>query len=375
MSEKAERNPIDLQTQRPALAKMLERCAQGTLPNSIHQPARKAHRRFGGLGVGYHVLSMRISEFGSAGSRLAKLRRAAQRPYPFHWELGFAALVLLAWQLVGFRSKATSLTRLPRTPDPEPRITSLDRRRAIRHPPRIGSRAQPPSPVGLRKPSCPSPIWFLGRSTFASAGPLPATANDLRPVLSAGVFRDLAYLTAPPRWIPEIGLGQAPSQAESSNTLGALVQNSTAAAASQHFGIALFVACGSLWAFPYSRLALATMAYPVFVFTVIVGTGNHYVLDCVVGAAAFRTRHNRRAAAPPPIPRRAVTGYADGGRRDQQHWRLPRLAWAILSLGSPATAFWTSTAPGLLALLFGLAVLSRPCDAASAFSSSEVGPA
>ena len=354
---------------------MLERCAQGTLPNSIHQPARKAHRRFGGLGVGYHVLSMRISEFGSAGSRLAKLRRAAQRPYPFHWELGFAALVLLAWQLVRIPIEgdvADSVAHAHQILDLESRL-SIDVEPSVI---RLGSdpglnRLLQWAYANLHVPVL---FGFLAAARLRAPDRYPRLRTIYVLSFLPAFFVIWRYPTAPPRWIPEIGLGQAPSQAELSNTLGALVQNSTAAAASQHFGIALFVACGSLWAFPYSRLALATMAYPVFVFTVIVGTGNHYVLDCVVGAAAFGLAttaalplHRRSRVVPLPATQTVDAAINSIG--------VASLAWAIFSLGSPATAFWTSTAPGLLALLFGLAVLSRPWNAASAFSSSEVGPA
>lgn len=94
------------------------------------------------------------------------------------------------------------------------------------------------------------------------------------------------YPLAPPHWLPELGLGMPPSDTELA-TSGALFHNSTAAAASQHFGFAAFVAAASIWLFPRSRFAWSTIAYPVLVFFVIVGTGNHYLLDCVVGVLTF----------------------------------------------------------------------------------------
>lgn len=39
--------------------------------------------------------------------------------------------------------------------------------------------------------------------------------------------------------------------------------------------------------FLISLLPIALLAYPVFMFVVIVGTGNHFVLDAIAGAAAF----------------------------------------------------------------------------------------
>ena len=95
------------------------------------------------------------------------------------------------------------------------------------------------------------------------------------------------YPLAPPHWLPEFGFGAPPTDAELTSTTGALFHNTTAAAASQHFGFALFVAAASIWLFPRSPLAWATIAYPVLVFVVIVGTGNHYVLDCIVGTLTF----------------------------------------------------------------------------------------
>jgi hypothetical protein len=92
---------------------------------------------------------------------------------------------------------------------------------------------------------------------------------------------------APPRWLPELGSAGPPAQHELTATTTELVQNSTAAITSQHFGYAFLVAAGSLWLWPHSWLARATVLYPAFVFVVILGTANHYVLDCVIGALAF----------------------------------------------------------------------------------------
>jgi len=94
------------------------------------------------------------------------------------------------------------------------------------------------------------------------------------------------YPLAPPHWLPGLGLGGAPTEAELAAG-GALFHNSTAAAASQHFGFAVFVAAASIWLFPRALLAWSTLAYPALAFVVILGTGNHYVLDCVVGALTF----------------------------------------------------------------------------------------
>jgi PAP2 superfamily len=95
------------------------------------------------------------------------------------------------------------------------------------------------------------------------------------------------YPLAPPRWLPELGLGRPPAEPELAGSTATLFHNETAAAASQHFGFALFLAVASIWLFPRSRLAWATLAYPALVFTVVVGTGNHYLVDCLVGSLTF----------------------------------------------------------------------------------------
>ena len=92
---------------------------------------------------------------------------------------------------------------------------------------------------------------------------------------------------APPRWLPELGSAGPPTDHELTATTSELLQNSTAAITSQHFGYAFLIAAGSLWLWPHSRLARATLIYPAFVFVVILGTANHYVLDCVIGAMTF----------------------------------------------------------------------------------------
>jgi hypothetical protein len=51
-----------------------------------------------------------------------------------------------------------------------------------------------------------------------------------------------------------------------------------------HFGIPLLMAVAALWIRPRAPLSWLMVAYPAVVFFVILGTGNHYVLDALVGA-------------------------------------------------------------------------------------------
>lgn len=108
---------------------------------------------------------------------------------------------------------------------------------------------------------------------------------------------------APPRWLPELGSAGPPTDAQLTGTTSELLQNSTAAIASQHFGYAFLIAAGSLWLWPRSPLARALALYPVFVFVVVVATANHYVLDCVIGAATIAFGAAVTAAIAKGLPR------------------------------------------------------------------------
>jgi hypothetical protein len=113
---------------------------------------------------------------------------------------------------------------------------------------------------------------------------------------------------APPRWLPELGSAGPPSDAELTATTTELMQNSTAAIASQHFGYALLIAAGSLWLWPGSRLARAVVLYPGFVFVVVLVTANHYVLDCAIGAGTIGLGALAAGAIARGIPRPRLQG-------------------------------------------------------------------
>jgi hypothetical protein len=111
---------------------------------------------------------------------------------------------------------------------------------------------------------------------------------------------------APPRWIPELGSAGPPVGTELTATTAELLQNSTAAITSQHFGYAFLIAAGSLWLWPRSWLARLTVLYPVFVLVVILGTANHYVVDCLIGALTFCFGAAATALIAGGVPRPAV---------------------------------------------------------------------
>jgi hypothetical protein len=87
-----------------------------------------------------------------------------------------------------------------------------------------------------------------------------------------------AFPLAPPRWLGSMATSTGPT---------ADLRNETAAAVSMHFGYALLVACTAIWLWPRTRVAWAALLYPALLFTVILGTGHHYVLDTFVGAGCI----------------------------------------------------------------------------------------
>ena len=165
------------------------------------------------------------------------------------------------------------------------------------------------------------------------------------------------YPLAPPHWLPAFGFDGPPAQAELAEGT-ALFHNSTAAAASQHFGFAVFVAATSIWLFPRSRLAWATLAYPAIVFVVIVGTGNHYVIDCMVGTSTFAL-----AAVVAALVHRtpcAATAQAQAGDVASTAFGYALIAWGFVSLDLTARASWDNHFPDALVLAAGVAAVLAP---------------
>ena len=96
----------------------------------------------------------------------------------------------------------------------------------------------------------------------------------------------LAFPTAPPR-LSEIGIVDTVSNAHFDLNTGLVsaLYNPYAAVPSMHVGYALIVAA-SLLRYRSRRLGLLIgILYVQFVVLVVVGTGNHFLFDAVVGAA------------------------------------------------------------------------------------------
>ncbi len=162
---------------------------------------------------------------------------------------------------------------------------------------------------------------------------------------------------APPHWIPELGFGPAPEQGELAGSIETLMHNSTAAIASQHFGFAVFIAAASLWLAPRSPIAWTAVAYPALVFLVIVGTGNHYVLDCIVGtltfafgAAVARVLHGRGQARVAAPAARTVLSVSLG---------FAMIAWGLVSLQLISPGGWPNVVAALV-LAGGIALALAP---------------
>jgi hypothetical protein len=109
------------------------------------------------------------------------------------------------------------------------------------------------------------------------------------------------YPLAPPHWVAGLPFADGPPVHPSA------LRNETAAAVSLHFGGPVLIAAGALWLRPRAPLAWLTLVYPPLVFAVILGTGNHYVLDTLVGAACVAAGFAAAQAIHGPLPRGSST--------------------------------------------------------------------
>jgi membrane-associated phospholipid phosphatase len=95
------------------------------------------------------------------------------------------------------------------------------------------------------------------------------------------------YPTAPPRLMPEWGftdpVAQVTGVGEDQGTVSALV-NLYAAVPSMHVAMALMVGISLARLVRPRPLKVVWSLYPVFVTFVVVATGNHYLMDAILGA-------------------------------------------------------------------------------------------
>ncbi len=212
--------------------------------------------------------------------------RYLNRTYTPETELAIVALVLLAWHAVRITLEGNVATSLAHADDvlALERALQLDVEQWL-----IGATSALSPTLAWLYTNIHLPVLFGFVAAVRLLAPHRYPLVRMTFVLSfvPAVLVIGLYPLAPPHWLPEFGFGIPPTDAELTSTTAEVFHNTTAAAASQHFGFALFVAATAIWLFPRSAFAWATLAYPALAFVVIVGTGNHYVLDCVIGASTF----------------------------------------------------------------------------------------
>jgi hypothetical protein len=284
--------------------------------------------------------------------------RSLRSCYAVEVELVLVALVLVAWQAVRIPLEADVAISLAHAHD----VLALERALSLDVEPWVMETVRPSAADALAwlytNIHLPVLFGFMAAARLLAPDRYPIVRTTFALSFVPAVLVIGLYPLAPPYWLPEFGLGGPPSDAELSSTTGTLLHNSTAAAASQHFGFAVLVAATSIWLFPRSRLAWATLSYPALVFTVIVGTGNHYVLDCVVGTLTFALAalaasylHRHRPAVESPSRPAGIASIAVG---------YALVTWGFVSLDLMELRTWEDLFPDVIVLLAGIALVIAP---------------
>jgi hypothetical protein len=119
-----------------------------------------------------------------------------------------------------------------------------------------------------------------------------------RPARNALVLVNLVGLTvflllpvAPPRLLPGHGFVDAVAEAGYGPEHGPVHADQYGALPSLHLGWAVWVTVVVLRLLAHTRVRHAIWAYPLLVTTVVVVTGNHYLLDAVAGTAVALSAH------------------------------------------------------------------------------------
>jgi hypothetical protein len=283
--------------------------------------------------------------------------KAVRRCYSVEVELLIVALVLVAWQAIRIPLEGNVGVSLAHADD----VLRLERAVSLDFEPWVIAHTSGQGASGVlawlyTNIHVPMLIGFLATARLLAPARYPFVRTTyvlsfVPAMLVIGLFP-----LAPPHWVPELGLGIPPTDAEIGSG-GELFHNSTAAAASQHFGFAALIAATAIWLFPRSRLAWATLAYPVLVFTVIVGTGNHYVLDCVVGCLTFGLAALVAYRIHRPLRRVAAHPQTSGAASIAAGYAL--IAWGFVSLQLTMPSSWHFI-PDALALVVGTALVVAP---------------
>ena len=183
---------------------------------------------------------------------MESIRRAVRRCYSVEVELAFVALVLIAWQAARIPIEGSVGVSLAHARS----VVGLEE--ALRldvEPWLVGVAAGSALETALAwlYANVHLPVLFGFMVAFRVLAPdrYPRIRTTFVVSFLPAIFVIGLYPLAPPHWLPELGLGGPPTNAELTAS-GAVFHNTTAAAASQHFGFAVFVAATSIWLFPRS---------------------------------------------------------------------------------------------------------------------------
>jgi hypothetical protein len=284
--------------------------------------------------------------------------RAIRRCYSVEAELLIVALVLVAWHAVRIPLEGSVGVSLAHADDVlrVERALSLDLEGSL-----IGLTSSSNVSASLEwlyaNIHLPVLFGFLAAARLLAPDRYPAIRTTFMVSFVPAALVIGLFPLAPPHWLPEFGLGVPPTDAELADTAGALFHNVTAAAASQHFGFAVFLSATSIWLFPRSWLAWTTLAYPALAFVVIVGTGNHYVVDCLVGTLTFVLGALVAWLVHRPTTSTRVRPQTGAVMSVAVGWAL--VAWGFVSLELTMPSGWHSV-PDLLALGAGAVLVMAP---------------
>jgi hypothetical protein len=285
---------------------------------------------------------------------VSALRKSLRTCRSVEAELAIAGLVLLAWQALRIPLEGHVDVSLDHARDvlTLERALSLDVEASVID--RVsGSDVEPALAWMYRNIHLPVLFAFLAAVRLSRPRQYPFVRTVFVLSFVPALVVIWLFPLAPPRWLTQVGLGPAPTDAELGSG-GALFHNETAAAASQHFGFALFVAVVALWLFPRSRIAWVAAAYPALVFLVIVGTGNHYVLDCVVGSLTFVIAFAVAVVLHGRVPSHAGVAQPGAGLAAAGYGLV---AGGLVTLHLTALTNWTNVA-GVLELVAGIALIA-----------------
>ena len=128
----------------------------------------------------------------------------------------------------------------------------------------------------------------------------------------------LLFPTAPPRMLPGLGIDDTVGmQQHDAGSFHGISYNPYAAMPSMHVGWSLIVAAGAFRAVRNHWVRAAAIVHPLLMSAATIATGNHYLLDCLAGAAiglvalAAATMPNAaRVPVRTPVGMRAAPGVA-----------------------------------------------------------------